>query len=64
MQLKFIGEPHECESGVGEAAGFSLHAGVAARASERATKSGRPQASWNACAVISHGPQYPPSACH
>ena len=38
-------------SSVGEVAGFSLHAGVATKANERATKSRRPQASWNACAV-------------
>lgn len=43
---------------VGEAAGFSLHAGVVARANERDTKSRRPQASWHGCVVISQGRHY------
>ena len=46
---------------VGEAAGFSLHAGVATKTNERATKSRRPQASWNDCADTSPGRQYPQS---
>ena len=36
---------------VAEVAGFSLHAGVATKANERATKSRRPQASWSVCRV-------------
>ena len=37
-------------SSVAETAGSSLHAGVATKANERATKSRHPQASWDACA--------------
>ena len=48
---------------VGNVAGFSLHAGVATRAHERETKSRRPQASWNVCAVTSQDQQCPPNAC-
>jgi len=47
---------------VGEVSGFSLHAGVATQANERATKSRRPQASWNVCAVTSRGRRYPRNA--
>ncbi len=51
-------------SSVGEVAGFSLHAGVATKANERTTKSRRPQASWEACAVTLRGWQYPRNVCH
>ena len=50
-------------SRVGKVAGFSLHAGVAASAHERETKSRRPQASWSACAVTSQDRRCPPNAC-
>ena len=59
----------DCESDnpfvstVGEVAGFSLHAGVATRVNERATKSRRPQASWSVCAVMSQGHRYLQNAC-
>ena len=61
--LPDCGSENPFVSTVGEVAGFSLHAGVAARANERATKSRRPQASWNVCAVMSLGHQYPQNAC-
>jgi hypothetical protein len=48
----------------GNVAGFSLHAGITARAHEQATKSRRPQASWNACAVTSQDRRCPPNAYH
>ena len=55
-------EDDQFTSRVGNVAGFSLHAGVAARAHERETKSRRPQASWNAYAVTSQDQQCPPNA--
>ena len=56
-------EDDQFTSRVGNVAGFSLHAGVAARAHERDTKSRRPQASWNDYAVTSQDQQCPPNAC-
>jgi len=46
---------------VANVAGFSLHAGVAAKANERATKSRCLQANQNDCVVISQDPRYPQS---